>query len=152
MISNAIFLNASINKDRDFKQFKSNRFGKEKSRDSENNFETFGIFHKIRNCLGGNESKYKRLKLQKTPKRGSFRFKNWVAEIQFRYKNHRLSRTWNVFWATYFSSEIHNRKSSECIWNKLWKFILDIIYNLGWVEQGVGTGVDVTHHWSVLID
>jgi len=93
MISNAIFLNASINKDRDFKQFKSNRFGKEKSRDSENNFENFGIFHKIRNCLGGNESKYKRLKLQKTPKRGSFRFKNWVAEIQIRYINYRLSRT-----------------------------------------------------------
>ena len=86
MISNAIFLNASINKDRDFKQFKSNRFGKEKSRDSENNFENFGIFHKIRNCLGGNESKYKRLKLQKTPKRGSFRFKNWVAEIHIRLK------------------------------------------------------------------
>ena len=81
MISNAIFLNASINKDRDFNQFKSNRFGKEKSRDSENNFENFGLFHKIRNCLGGNESKYKRLKLQKTPKRGSFRFKNEVAEI-----------------------------------------------------------------------
>ena len=69
MISNAIFLNASINKDRDFNQFKSNRFGKEKSRDSENNFENFGIFHKIRNCLGGNESKYKR-------------FKNEVAEIR----------------------------------------------------------------------
>jgi len=84
MISNAIFLNASINKDRDFNQFKSNRFGKEKSRDSENNFENFGIFHKIRNCLGGNESKYKRLKLQKTPKRGSFRFKNWVAETHIR--------------------------------------------------------------------
>lgn len=84
MISNAIFLNASINKDRDFNQFKSNRFGKEKSRDSEiNNFENFGVFQKIRNCLGGNESKYKRLRLQKTPKRGSFRFKNRVVEISF---------------------------------------------------------------------
>ena len=79
MISNAIFLNASINKD--FNQFKSNRFAKEKSHDSENNFENFGLFQKLRNCLGGNETKYKRLKLTKTPKRGSFRFKNWGSEI-----------------------------------------------------------------------